>query len=154
MVDTYDPKSIIVTFGDRNINQGIVEGTFLSLTKSNDTRTFRIGSDGGATIQVNPDDSAVVEITYRYGTSGNDTLEDLREDEDATPAIYRVGTFVIEDFNGGTFVVDENAFIMGPPLTQDFGQDEPNRVWKIGLPKPRINTRGTSAPPRIGDGST
>lgn len=155
MADTYDPKQVTFTFGNQPLSAGIVDGTFITVTKTNDTRSLRVGSDGRATIQVNPDGSAIVEVTYRAGSSTNDVLESLRQDEDA--GIYRVGTLTIEDMSGvegsRTFVSDENAFLMGQPLTTEFAQTESQKTWKWGLPDPTIQTHGTKSPARIGEGN-
>ncbi len=149
MVDTYDPKKVMVTFGNQAISDGIAEGTFLSLTRTNRTRSLRVGSDGRSTIVVNNDRSASVEITYRAGSKTNDVLEDLRQAEDGSSPSYLVGTFTVEDFSGRTLIEDENAFIDGPP-DAEFSQDEPSRVWRLMLPGPKIVVRGGLEPARIG----
>ncbi len=157
MADTYNPLEVIFTFGNKDLGSGIVEGTFITVNKTNDTRSFRIGSDGRATIMVNPDKSAIVEVTYRAGSLTNTVIEGLRQDEDAGIGIYRVGTLTIEDMNGTegsrSFVSDENAFIMGQPTTTEYAQAESQKTWKWGLPAPTIQTHGTKSPPRIGEGN-
>lgn len=149
MADTYDPKKVMITFGNQSLNEGIVDGTFLSLTRANRTRTVRVGSDGGVTIVVNNDRSSSLEITYRAGSQTNDLLEDLRQDEDGDDPVYKVGTLLIEDFSGRTLIEDENAFIDGPPDVE-FSQDEPSRVWRLMLPKTKTVVRGSLEPVRIG----
>ncbi len=149
MADTYDPSRVIATFGNKDISSGIAEGTFISVTKTNERRSLRGGSDGEQTIQVNPNRSVTVEITYRMSSATNDTLEDLREVEDADPAQFPVGTFKLEYIEGGTIIADDEAFITGPP-DQDFGLDEPSRIWRLMLPHPQMVARGNEIAPRIG----
>ena len=149
MADTYNPSRVIATFGNKDISSGIIEGTFISITKTNERRSLRGGSDGEQTIQVNPNRSVTVEITYRMSSKTNDTLEDIRQVEDAIPAQFPVGTFKLEYIEGGTIVADDEGFITGPP-DQDFGLDEPNRVWRFMLPHPQMVARGNEIAPRIG----
>lgn len=155
MADIYDPKQVIFTFGNKPLSAGIVDGTFITVTKNNDVLSLNVGSDGGATIQVDPNDSYIVEATYRAGSQTNSVIEGLRSEQDA--GIYRVSTLTIEDMNGvngsRTFVEDENAAITGPPLTTSFSQTEDQKTWKWILPKGRLQTHGTKSPARIGEGN-
>ena len=152
MAQTYDPKSIQINFGGTSIKAGIADGTFLSITRTAATRSNRIGSDGDATIMVNPDRSATVEITYLASSKTNSILDDFRRVEDADPAVYPVSTLVIEDFNGDSIITDENAYIAGPPpVTYSTGEE--TRTWVFMLPSATVNARGNNAPPRIGASS-
>jgi hypothetical protein len=149
MADTYDPKSVLINFGGTSIKDGIADGTFVSVVRNARTRTVRVGSDSGATIMVDPNRSAVVQLTYLAGSATNTVLDKIRESEDATPAIYKVGTLSIEYLNGDTAVVDNNAFIDGPPdITYETG--ESTRTWTIICPNVTMNARGTDSPIRIG----
>lgn len=149
MAETYDPKKVHINFGGTSIKKGIADGTFVSVTRTAPTRSTRAGSDGGVTIQVNPDRSATIEVTYLASSKTNDILEDFRLKEDADPAVYEVGTLMIEDQNGKSLIVDENAFITGPPAVS-FSTGEETRVWTWMCPDVTINARGNNAPPRIG----
>lgn len=149
MVDTYDPKKHVITFGGKAINAGIVDGTFFSLTRTSPTLSLRGGSDGGQTMVVNNDRSATFEVTYRAGSQTNDVLEDLRQPQDSEPGVYEVGTLLLKDMSGRTVISDENAFITTTPDVEG-SQDEPSRTWQLMLPKPTITVRGSLAPPRIG----
>ena len=153
MVDTYDPKSLLISFGNTSIKDGIADGTFLTIARTNRTRTVRVGSDSGATIEVNPDRSAVVQITYRASSQTNNVLNKMRELEDADPEpVYPVGTLTVEYSNGNIIVVDDNAFIDGPPdVTYSTGEE--TRTWTIICPRCKMNVLGTNSPPRIGEGS-
>ena len=152
MVATYDPKSIHINFGGTSIKDGIADGTFLTATRTAPTRSLRVGSDGGATIMVNPDRSATVEITYLAASKTNTILDEFRRVEDADPGIYPVSTLVIEDFNGESLISDDSAFIVGPPAVS-YSTGEETRVWTFMLPNASINARGNNAPPRIGASS-
>ncbi len=149
MASSYDPKTVNINFGNKSIKSGIADGTFVSVTRTSRTRSVRIGSDGGATIQVNPDRSATVQLTYLAGSRTNDLLEEMRQDEDGFPGVYKVGTLSITYLDDGTAVFDENAFIDGPPdITYETG--ESTRTWTIVCPNVVMNSRGTDAPERIG----
>ncbi len=150
MASTYDPKSVNINFGQTSIKAGIADGTFVSATRSVRTRSVRIGSDGGATIQVNPDRSAAVQITYLAGSKTNDLLEEMRQDEDGFPGIYKVGTLSITYLDDGSAVFDENAFIDGPPDIS-FETGESTKTWTIMCPSVVMTSRGTAAPVRIGE---
>ncbi len=149
MVDTYDPKSVQINFGGTSIKNGIADGTFVSVVRTARTRSVRVGSDSGSTIMVNSDRSATVQLTYLAGSATNDVLDEMRQDEDAIPAIYKVGTLNVSYFDGGTVVVDRNAFIDGPPdVTYSSGEE--TRTWTIICPNVQMNVKGTASPPRIG----
>lgn len=149
MASTYDPKSVNINFGNKSIKAGIADGTFVSVTRSVRTRSVRVGSDGGQTIQVNPDRSAAVQLTYLAGSATNTVLDEMRQGEDGFPGIYKVGTLSIEYFDEGSAVFDENAFIDGPPdITFETG--ESTKTWTIICPNVVMNSRGTAAPERIG----
>ena len=149
MVDTYNPKNVLITFGDTSIKNGIADGTFVSVVRNARTRSFRPGSDGGGTIQVDPNRSAVVQITYLAGSQTNTLLNNIRRLEDASPGIHQVGTLAIEYFDGGSIIIDRNAFIDGPPDIS-FSTGEDTRVWTFICPNVDITVDGTSPPPRIG----
>lgn len=151
MVDTYDPKSVLISYGNKSIKDGIADGTFLTVTRTARTRSVRVGSDSGATIEVNPDRSAVVQITYRASSQTNNILNDMRAGEDLQPAgFYPVGTLTVEYTDGGVVVTDDNAFIDGPPdVTYSTGEE--TRTWTIVCPRSKMDVRGTVSPPRIGD---
>lgn len=149
MANTYDPQSYFINFGGQSIKNGIADGTFVSVARAARQRTVRIGSDGGATIQVDPNRSATVQLTYLAGSDTNTVLDKMREGEDANPPVYKVGVFQLSYLNGDTFVIDQNAFIDGPPdITGETG--ESTRTWTIVCPNVTMNSRGTDAPIRIG----
>jgi hypothetical protein len=149
MANTYDPKNYFINFGGQSIKNGIADGTFINITRNARQRSVRVGSDGGATIQVDPNRSATITLTYLAGSDTNTILDKMRESEDATPAIYKVGTFQLSYLNGDTFAIDNEAFIDGPPdITGETG--ESTRTWTIICPSIKMNSRGTDAPIRIG----
>ena len=149
MANTYDPQNVFISFGGQSIENGIADGTFVTVARAARQRSVRIGSDGGATIQVDPNRSATVQITYLAGSNTNDILDEMRADEDANPPVYKVGTLSITYLNGDTAVIDENAFIDGPPDI-NFETGESTRTWTIVCPRVKMNSRGTDAPIRIG----
>ncbi len=149
MPGTYDPKSVQISFGGTSIKDGIADGTFVSVVRSARTRSVRVGSDSEATIQVDPNRSATVQLTYLASSATNSKLDDFRKSEDATPAIYKVGTLSITYLDGTTAVIDKNAFLDGPPdITYETG--ESLRTWTIICPNVTMNARGTNPPERIG----
>lgn len=149
MANTYDPKSVNISFGGTSIKAGIADGTFVTAARTARTRSVRVGSDGGTTIQVNPDRSVTVQITYLAGSPTNTVLEDFRKSEDGFPGVYKVGTLSIEYFDGGSAIFDEDAFIDGPPDIP-FETAESQRTWTFVCPSGTMNSRGTAAPERIG----
>lgn len=149
MIGTYDPKSVFINYGGVSIKDGIADGTFISISRTVRTRSLRVGSDGGSTIQVDPNRSATIQITYLASSSTNDILDDFRKSEDGTLPIHPVGTLQIEYGDGETLIVDQNAFIDGPPDVS-FSTGEETRVWTFICPNAQISARGTNPPPRIG----
>ncbi len=149
MSNTYDPKSVNINFGGTSIKAGIADGTFVTGARTARTRSGRVGSDGGTTIQVNPDRSGTVQITYLAGSPTNTVLENFRKSEDGFPGVYKVGTLSVEYFDGGTALFDENALIDGPPdVTFETGESQ--KTWTFYCPSLTMNSRGTAAPERIG----
>lgn len=150
MVDTYDPKKVVAIFGNQVLNNGITEGTFLTVARTTQTRSYRVGADGTGTIVVSNDKSATLTLTLRAGSATNDVLRDMQQLEDGDNPIYQVGTLTVQDFSGRSLISEENAFITGPPASVEYSDTEPSRVWTIMLPHPTIEVRGSLAPPRIG----
>ena len=144
---TYDPKLVNISYGGKPIKDGIADGTFITAARTTQTMSSRNGSDGGFTIQANPDQSVTVSITYLAGSKTNDILEAMRAPQDV--GVHAVGVLSIEYFDGGSAVFDENAFITGPPDV-NFETAESPKTWTIICPKCVMTSRGTAAPPRIG----
>lgn len=146
----YDPKSVNMSYGGKPIKDGIADGTFVSSVRTTQTMSVRVGSDGGFTVQINPDQSLTVQITYLAGSKTNDILEDFRAPQDGFPGVHAVGTLSIEYFDEGSAIFDENAFITGPPDIS-FETGESTKTWTFICPRGVMNSRGTAASPRIGD---
>lgn len=149
MPTIYNPKQVQITYGGKSLKNGIADGTFITVTRTVPTGSWRGGSDGDGTIQVDPNRSATVELTYLAGSATNSILDDFRSSQDGATSIIQVGTLEISDFNGETEVFDDNAFIAGPPVVS-FSTGEEQRTWTLICPKATINAKGSNAPPRIG----
>ncbi len=124
----YDPREVIIEWGGINLNEGIAEGTFITVSRNVRAWALNVGGDGGGTRVRSHNRSGVVEVTLRRGSATHNKLSDrAKEDENGTS---HVESLLIRDFSGETKHDAPQAFLDGPP-DDEFGTDEGNAVWRL-----------------------
>lgn len=141
LLKEYDPKQVIITWDGINLNDGIAEGTFVTISRTERTFNLNVGGDGGSTRVKNNNKSGQVVCTIRKGSVTNGLLSDRVIDEEKDDPVTHVAPLTIKDFSGNTLHSAEQAFLDGP-ADDEFGTDEGNLDWTLVCPVLRMDPRG------------
>lgn len=124
----YDPKKVTVNLGG-HIAEGFADGSFITISRNNDTWTHVSGASGESARGKSNDKSGTIELTLLQTSKTNDYLSaKMLLDEGPNNA----GKFVfgLIDANGTTIIAAEEAWVKQPPSTE-FGKEIGERVWMI-----------------------
>lgn len=121
---TYDPKSVIVTFGGIPL-EGFADGTFINIVP-NDAFTKAVGADGTVSRSKSVDSSLEITITLQQTSESNDylsaiALADKLRNAGALPLI-------IKDLEGTSTTFSEVAWVRKPPDSA-YAKEIENREW-------------------------
>jgi hypothetical protein len=141
LLKEYDPKQVIITWDGINLNEGIAEGTFIVVARTEKTFSLNVGGDGGVTRVKNNNKSGQAAVTIRMGSATNDKLNDRATDEEKDDPVTHVAPLLIQDFSGRTLHSSEQAFLEGF-ADDEFATDEGNREWVLLCPVLRPGVRG------------
>lgn len=143
----WNPKKITGSFkglaGSRNfavdLGQGYMDGTFLTAEYNEDRVTAHTGADGTTTFVLNPNETALVVVTFVQGSDVHAFLSQL------VPSAKRnfmpVGTLNFDDLNGQTKIKSANAVIQ-KTAPVSFGKDVSGWAWSFLLAEAEINPGG------------
>lgn len=140
----YDPKEVTITWRGISLNSGIVDGTFITISRTSRNSSMNTGTDGGSTMVINNDRTGVVALTLRAGSDTNDVLSDIVNLDEAGIGIKAVGPLEIRDFSGKSLHFDDEAFLDGPP-DSEFANEESDNPWTFMCSNLRMNVRGSNA---------
>jgi len=127
MLATHDPGQIIITVGPVPIVD-YADGTFVKVTRSEDTFKVVVGADGEATRVRSRNQAGTFEITLKRSSPSNDGLSALALSDEAS-GIGVVPTFV-KDLNGTTVHVAAKSWVR-KMAESELGKDLSNTVWTI-----------------------
>ena len=128
----YAPDDIVVTIGVMAVT-GIKEGTFLEAERTVETGMLDIGSDGEATLVINPNQSGTVKVTLQQSSPLNDyfaTLSLALQQKNTSVAVVPIS---VEDKNGTTVVSAKQAFTQKPTKIT-FADKAEAREWTFVCP--------------------
>lgn len=123
----YDPGRIIITFKGALI-QGYAEGTFVKVSRAEETFKMSAGAGGDVVRVRNRNKTGSVVITLQAASSSNVTLQANHDLDELTGLGY--GALQIKDLNGTTLYIAEKAWVQ-KPADGEYGADNPNREWTI-----------------------
>lgn len=130
---TYDPKQWDIVFAGIPLNEGLADGTFLSISTTTAAFTSKAGPDGEVTRVRQHDRRAQARFTTMQTSEVNDRLSAvLRADRAATNG-QGVGMFFVQDRSGTTVVRSSKAYISDDPDIE-LAMDATTREWIIDLP--------------------
>ena len=128
-VKQYDPAQFQLIVNG-NIISGFADGTFISFTRSADSFSKTVGSDGEVTRTRMNDKSAELTITLQQASASNDILSDLYLlDELSGNGIVPV---LMKDGSGNTIIGAAEAWIR-KPADATFSNEAENREWVIDM---------------------
>ena len=140
LLKEYDPKDVVITWDGVLLNEGIADGTFITVTRNERTFALSVGGDGGSTRVRNNNRSGLVTVTLRMGSETNAQLSDkVKDEESGTP---HVAPLLVQDFSGNTLHSSEQAFLDGFP-DDSMGTEEGTREWTLLCPILSMDPRGS-----------
>lgn len=141
LLKEYDPKNVIISWDGVTLNEGIAEGTFVTVARTTRTWTHNTGGDGGTTRVKGNDRTGTTTLTLRAGSVTNDVLAEKAQDEELDPQVSHVAPLLIKDFNGTTLHSDPEAHLDGPANDEN-ATTEGNREWVLLCPNLRMFSGG------------
>ena len=139
----YDPKEVIFTWRGITLNEGIVDGTFITANRNERNASMSTGADGRSTMVINNNRSGTITLVLRAGSNTNDTLANIVGLDESSLGQKSVGAIEVRDFSGNTLVFDEEAFLDGPPDVE-FANEEGENTWTFICPDVNIGARGSN----------
>lgn len=128
-VRTYDPKQIIVTVGGVPIS-GYTEGTFVTISRDEDTWTKNVGADGLVSrVKTNNFTGSVV-ITLKQTSPSNDYLSGLIAVDEVTN--IGVVPVLIKDLSGNSTYFSATGWVK-KYSDSTFAKEIGDREWTIDL---------------------
>ena len=135
----YDPKQVVVSWDGVTLNEGIADGTFVSVTRTERVFALSVGGDGGTTRVRQNNQSGTVTVTLRAGSATNELLSVKVQDEETGTS--HVGPLLVKDFSGNTLHESEQAFLEGFP-DDAMATEEGTREWVLLCPVLRMFPAG------------
>lgn len=131
MLQTYDPKKVIATFGGSEII-GFAEGTFITVERAEDSFSVQTGSDGETLRVRNRNRAGTITLTLMQSSPSNDILSAAWIlDENAGKG---VAPFGLAEKGGTTSVVAPNTWVQ-KPATVEYGKEASSREWVLSSDK-------------------
>lgn len=127
---TYDPTQIVVIFGGPIT--GYAEGTFVKVTRDEDTFKKYVGADGEVTRARTRNKGGSIELTLTQSSPSNDVLSAIAMLGEETNADIQPCT--VKDLNGATLEFAAQAWVKKPADTE-YGKDVQTRTWVIDCAK-------------------
>jgi hypothetical protein len=126
---TYDLKRHVIIIGGV-VMSGFADGTALTVERSAETFTKKVGADGIVTRSKTNDRSGTAKLSLVATSQSNDVLSGFAlADETMNTGIV---PFLVQDLEGLTKYVSAFAWIKKPP-SSEFGKEVSNREWEFDL---------------------
>lgn len=125
MAKTYNPKRVAVSFAGRLLT-GFADGTFITVSRNEDTFALAVGSDGEAARSASSNRSGRVTLTLMQTSASNDILSALAATDERTN--QGTGALMVKDASGRTVVLAAEAWIV-KPADAELGREIGNREW-------------------------
>jgi Protein of unknown function (DUF3277) len=128
-VFTYDPKAVIVTVGGIPMS-GYTDGTFVEISRDEDTWTKIVGADGYVTRGKTNNFSGTLTLTLKQSSPSNDVLSGfIQLDELTNSGIIPV---FIKDLSGNSTYFSAQGWVQSYP-DSTFDKAITDRSWVIAL---------------------
>lgn len=124
---SYDPAEVAVIFAGKII-EGYADGTFVNISRAEDSFVLKVGADGQATRAKTNNRSGEVVLTLAQGSPSNDFLSAaiLADEESGAGA----GPLLVRDGSGRTVVSAATAWVR-KPADASFGKEPTDRTWSF-----------------------
>lgn len=121
----FDPKKVIVTYGFAVIG-GVADGTFINVTRREDSHDLQIGAYGDALFITKNDKSGLVAVTLLQSSLSNDVLSGIIISQEE--GLLGTLPLTIKDLSGNSIYFAREAKILKPP-DAGYGTSGENREW-------------------------
>lgn len=126
---TYSPDQVTVVVNGV-ILTGYADGTFITVSRDEDSFMKKVGADGEVARTANANRSGTLVLTLLQSSSGNDALSAmLLADETSRSGI---GAIIIKDNSGTTIAAGADAWIK-KLANAEFGKELGSREWTIDV---------------------
>lgn len=124
---TYQPSKVRAVWGSIPL-RGFMDGTFISVQRSEDVFTRTVGAYGDNTRVQSHDRGGEITFTLQLASPVNDLLSaQMRIDELFASAVY---PFILRDLNGTTVCSAANAWLRRP-ANVEYMTDAVSREWML-----------------------
>lgn len=140
MAKTLDPKKVLVIVGGVPMS-GFADGTFITVSRDEDSFTKRVGSDGEVARIKNANTTGSIVMTLLQSSASNDVLSGfLVADELSGAGVVPV---LIKDLTGLTTIVTATAWVR-KPADATFSKEVETREWTLDTGSMDIFTGGVA----------
>ncbi len=139
----YDPKKVTITVGS-HILEGFADGTFVTVSRTNQTWTVKSGASGEHARAKSNDRSGTIELTLMQTSASNDFLSLLMALDESSASGGKL-PFTLLDAHGKTAVGAAEAWIRQPPSVE-YGKELGDRVWTLEAGDIEFFVGGTDVP--------
>lgn len=127
----YDPLKVSISINGQFV-EGFADGTFISVSRNNQTWTVASGASGEAARSKSNDRTGTVELTLMQTSAFNNILSGLFFTDEGS---LNAGKFAFSliDTNGGeggVNIIADQMWVQQPP-TVEFGKELGDRVWTL-----------------------
>ena len=129
---TYDPKKYDIVFAGVLANEGLADGTFLSIDETTPGFSSKVGVDGEVTRTRSHDRRATATLTLMQTSEVNDLLSAIYSADLAATNGIGVGAFFVQDRAGTTVFEASKAYITKAPAAT-LEAEASTREWTIEL---------------------
>lgn len=130
-MDTYDPSKVTLVIAG-NIISGFHDGSFIQVSRDEDTWLRTVGADGRVARARNLNKMGIVTFTLQQGSPSNSICSALANTDDLTGV--PPGAFQIIDQNGTTNLSGDETFFL-KPADVEFAKEVSGRQWSLCVPK-------------------
>ncbi len=121
----YDPARVTVTFKGVPL-LGFGEGTFVSIERTEDAFSMKVGAQGDVTRSRKQDRTGSVTVMLQQASPTNDALSAIHAEDELFGTGY--GALLVKDLNGTTIADSENAWIRKLPVGE-YADEASDREW-------------------------
>jgi hypothetical protein len=142
MAKTYDPKDILISWGNITF-QGYASGSIVTVSRNSDSFTLAVGSDGEAARSKSNDRSGRVVVNLMQTSLTNTLLSQQQLIDELTG--NAVKPFLMKDIRGTSLYQAEAMWIVKPP-DGSYAQEIESREWTFETGNLYMRTGGSPFP--------
>jgi hypothetical protein len=129
MLKTYDPKLVLVSFGEVAIT-GFAEGTFVAVARDEDAFSKLVGSGGDVVRSRNRNRSGSVTVTLIHGAPENDLLAAIAVQDELSGTGVR--PVMVKEANGTTLCAGQSAWVR-KSADAEYAKEAGSREWTFDV---------------------